>query len=90
METRRQAHQPEMSDRIAPFVRNVMINETDHSSSFHDSRVLALGRLSEGGALSEQPNSNAAMEALQLKESARAGKDKSAVVTFGAEMKCTD
>ena len=90
LETRWQAHQPDMSERIAPFVRNVMINETDDSLSFHESYVLELDHLAEGGALSEQSNARNALDAVRMKESGRVGKGKTVVVTFGVKMKCTD
>ena len=90
LDLRWQSYQPDMAERIAPFVRNVMINGKDLSMNFRDSRVLALDRLAEGGSGTEQILAKAALGAMKLKESGRVGKEKSDIATFGTRMKCTD
>ena len=79
-----------MSDRIAPFARNVMINEKDPALSFHESCVMALDHLAEGGSQMEQSHAKAASEAFKSKESGRVGEEKLATVTFYNRMKRAD
>ena len=76
-----------MSDRIIPFVRNAMVNDSDPRLSFDESFMPTLDHLAEGGSQTDQLCAKEALEWMKTKESGRVGKERHASVSFPYVMK---
>lgn len=84
------AYQPEMADRIIPFVRNAMANNPDPLIGLDEACIMALDHLSEGGARIDQVCAKTALEVFKTKMLGRIGKERAIPVSFPPLMKCAD
>ena len=81
---------PLVSERIVPFIRNIMLSEPNAHVPFGESYTHALECLAEGGAMREQQLSAHALEAWIKRGKSREGHTPSVVITFGGKAKCID
>ena len=82
------ANKPLISDRLVPFVRNLMLSENNPCQFFAESYAHSLECLSEGGAALERNLATQALESWTKQSSERAGRNPPTAVSFGEKIKC--
>ena len=84
------ANRPSAADRIAPFVRILMLAEPNAGVFPTESFMRALECLAEGGSIRGQQLASRAIDMRNEQNTKRAGREIRIVVIFGLKAKCAD